>query len=66
MARMVHRSPSNRRLGGVCGGIGETYDLDPNVIRLAFVFIGLVTAFVPVAVTYFVAWLMLPEREVWA
>ena len=33
--RRLHLSRRNRKISGVCGGIGETYDIDPNVVSLA-------------------------------
>ena len=65
-ARTLYRSTADRRFGGVCAGIAETYDLDPNVVRIAVVTLALVTAIVPVSIAYFVAWMMLPERPPYA
>ncbi|WP_304348825.1 PspC domain-containing protein, partial [Corynebacterium frankenforstense] len=31
----LHRSPVDRWIGGVCGGIAETYGWDPVIVRLA-------------------------------
>jgi len=47
----------------VCGGIGQTYDIDPNVVRLVVVFLGLATGLIPMAVTYLAARLLLPWPE---
>lgn len=58
--RQLHLSRKNRKISGVCGGIGETYDIDPNVIRLVAVFLALVTGLVPLVVTYIAARLLLP------
>lgn len=46
----------------VCGGIGETYDLDPTLFRLIVVFLCFATAIVPVALTYFIAWAIMPKE----
>jgi phage shock protein C len=35
--RKLHRSQVNRMIGGVCGGIAEYFNIDPNLIRLLFV-----------------------------
>lgn len=34
MDRRLHRSSSDKLIAGVCGGIGETYNIDPTIIRL--------------------------------
>ncbi len=58
--RQLHLSRKNRKIFGVCGGIGETYDIDPNMIRLLAIFLGLATGLVPLLVTYIAARLLLP------
>ena len=35
MNKRLYRSVSNRMLSGVCGGIGEYFDIDPTLVRLA-------------------------------
>ena len=60
--RKLFLSKKNSKIFGVCGGIGETYDIDPTVIRLATIFLFLVTAIIPVLVTYILSWIFLPEK----
>jgi phage shock protein C len=60
--RRLHLSKKDRKIFGVCGGIAETYDLDPTLVRLVVVFACLVTAVVPMLITYFVAWLIMPNE----
>lgn len=55
--KQLYRSCTNRILGGVCGGLGEYFDIDPVVIRLIFVLL----AFAGVGiVTYLIAWIIVP------
>lgn len=61
--RKLHISKTDKKLLGVCGGIAETYNLDPTVVRLAVVFSCMVTAIIPVLVTYLVAYFVMPETE---
>jgi phage shock protein C len=35
--KQLTRSTRNHMLSGVCGGLGEFLDLDPTILRLAFV-----------------------------
>ncbi len=35
--KRLHRSSSNKMLLGVCGGLGEHFDIDPTILRLLFV-----------------------------
>jgi phage shock protein C len=61
--KRLHLSRKNRKISGVCGGIGETYDIDPNLVRLTAVFLALVTGVIPMVLTYIVARLILPWPE---
>jgi len=58
----LYLSEKDKKIAGVCGGIGETYNIDPTLIRLAFVFAALLTAVIPVVVTYVIAWIIVPKK----
>jgi len=60
--RKLYLSEKDSKIFGVCGGIGETYDIDPTLVRLGVVFLCLATAFVPVLVTYLVSWIIIPKK----
>lgn len=53
------RRSSERVLGGVCAGIGESFGVDPVLVRLAAVVIGLFSAGFAL-VAYVVAWVLIP------
>ena len=36
MEKRLHRSRSNRVIGGVCGGLGEYFGIDPVIVRIIF------------------------------
>ncbi len=36
--KKLYRSRENRMIGGVCGGLGEYFDIDPTLVRVLFVF----------------------------
>ena len=38
--KKLYRSRENAMLAGVCGGIGEFFDIDPTIVRLAWVILG--------------------------
>ncbi len=56
----LFRSEENRKIAGVCGGLGEMMDVDPTIIRLSFVVIGLATGILPLTVGYLLAWWIVP------
>ena len=41
MKKKLTRSATDKKLGGVCGGIAEYLDVDTTVIRLAWVLFAL-------------------------
>ena len=57
------RSRKDRKIAGVCGGLGELLDWDPTLIRLAFILLVLPTGIIPLVVVYLVAWVLVPEAE---
>jgi phage shock protein C len=55
------RSANDKILGGVCGGLGHYFGIDPVIIRL--IFIGLLFAGGMTVVLYPILWLVMPEAE---
>lgn len=35
--KRLHKSESDKKLCGVCGGIAEYFDIDPTIVRLAWI-----------------------------
>jgi phage shock protein C len=60
--KRLYRSTKERMIAGVCGGIAERFDWDPSLVRIGAVFIGLITAVLPVFITYVIAWIIIPEK----
>ena len=58
--KRLYRSRNERILGGVCGGLGEYFGVDPVVIRLIWVVLTLLTLFMGIIV-YIIAWIIIPE-----
>ncbi|WP_124098407.1 PspC domain-containing protein [Ruminococcus sp. Marseille-P6503] len=59
MNKKLYRSISSRMICGVCGGIGEYFNIDPNVVRIGFVILGCGGVGI---ITYIVAAIILPEK----
>lgn len=57
--KKLYRSRTDRKLAGVCGGIGEYFEIDPVLIRLAWIFFTLAGGGGVLA--YIIAWLVVPE-----
>ena len=59
--KRLYRSDTNKILAGVCGGLGEYFDIDPTIIRIIAVILlfGFGTGFV----AYIIAWIIMPLRR---
>ena len=60
--KKLTRSTSDRKLSGVCGGLGQFLNVDPTLLRLVLVFVGIATGIVPMLIAYVVAWAIVPEE----
>lgn len=61
--RRIYRSEVDRKLGGVCGGIGEVLDVDPTFVRLILAISALATGVFPFVLGYLIAWWIIPARS---
>jgi phage shock protein PspC (stress-responsive transcriptional regulator) len=58
--RLLRRRTSDRVIGGVAGGLGDYFGVDPLLIRIGFV--GLILFGGAGVVLYLIAWLMVPAE----
>ena len=58
--KKLYRSRSSRYLAGVCGGIGEYFNIDPNIVRIIAVLLAVGSLGV-MMILYIAAALLLPE-----
>lgn len=60
--KRLYRNKREAKIGGVCAGLGDYFDIDPVLIRLLFVILcfwggaGIIL--------YLVAWIIVPENPV--
>jgi len=59
MQKRLARSQTDRRISGVCGGLGELFGIESSGIRLGFVLFGLFGAGVLV---YFILAFIVPDE----
>jgi phage shock protein C len=59
MNRRLYRSSRERVISGVAGGVAEYFDIDPSIVRIAWVLLALITGGV-FLVLYGVMWLVVP------
>ena len=58
--KRVFRDSFNGILGGVCSGLGEYFEIDPEIFRLLF--IAFFFMFGGGIFIYLIAWLIIPDR----
>lgn len=49
-------------LAGVCGGIAEYFNVDPTIVRLIWIFLAMVTAFVGAFIAYLICAIVIPAK----
>ena len=60
--KRLYRSRKDRMIAGVCGGLGQYFEMDPVWVRLLFIlfFIGLGTGFL----AYLIMWIIVPNAPI--
>lgn len=53
---------SEKKICGVCGGIGDYFDIDPSMVRLGWVVMTLLTGIVPGIIAYFIVAIVVPKQ----
>ncbi len=59
--KRLYRSTKDRMLGGVCGGIADYFQVDPTLVRLAWILLTL--AWGAGLILYIIAWIIVPEHK---
>ena len=62
MTSRLYRSRSDRMLFGVSGGLSDHLDIDPTLVRLGWVVLGIVTGGFAI-LAYIVLAIVVPERD---
>lgn len=61
MKKKLCKSRKNKFICGVCGGIGEYFNIDPTIVRLICVIVGLLKGFG--LLLYVIACIIMPYNE---
>ncbi len=63
MPEEIYRTEDDKIVAGVCGGLAEHYDLDPNLVRIAALLVILLTFPIGLFAYLFAWWLLPPKSE---
>lgn len=58
--RRLYRSRYDKKLGGVCAGLANFFQIDPTLVRLLWVL--LVVFYGAGILAYIIAWIIVPEE----
>jgi phage shock protein C len=61
MDKKLRRSKNDAMIAGVAGGIAEYFNVDPVLIRLAFVLTAVLGG--PGLLIYIIMWIIMPESD---
>ena len=61
--KQLYRSTTDKKLAGVCGGLGEYFNIDPTIIRVIFVVLALPGG-LPGVIPYAILWILVPQDNV--
>lgn len=60
MEKRLYRSRHEKIIGGVCGGVGRYFDIDPTIVRLITVLLFFAKGIG--ALAYLIAWIIIPAK----
>lgn len=63
MKGKLYRSKNDRLIAGVLGGLGQYFNVDSTILRLAWVLITVFTGFVPGVIAYILAVIIIPQEK---
>ena len=58
--KRLYKSNKHKMITGVCGGIGEYFNIDPTLVRLLWVIFALAGGSGVLA--YIIGWIIIPEK----
>lgn len=60
--KKIYRIEEEKKIAGICAGLAQEFNIDVTIVRLAFVFLTIVTALWPGIITYLVGWYLIPVK----
>ena len=59
--KKLYLSDTDKKIGGVCGGLGEYFEIDPTFVRVVFILIALLSCGLGV-LAYILIWMIIPRK----
>ena len=61
-SKKLYLSDKDKKIGGVCGGIAEYFDIDSTVVRLIWILAALLSLGLGI-IAYIIAWIVIPRKH---
>lgn len=62
MNKKLYRDTDNKMICGVCSGLAKYLNVDVTLVRVIYAVLSVFTAFVTLAILYFVLAIIIPEE----
>lgn len=62
MSKKIYRSSTNKIIGGVCGGLGEYFNIDPSIIRIFWLLFS-ISGSGSGMLAYIICLIVIPEKD---
>jgi phage shock protein PspC (stress-responsive transcriptional regulator) len=59
--KKLYLSDTDRKIGGVCAGLGEYFEIDSTIFRIIFIFLT-IASFGLGVIGYLAVWAVIPRR----
>lgn len=59
--KKLYLSNTDRKIGGVCGGLGEYFEIDSTIFRILMIFLAIISLGLGV-VGYLAMWGIIPRK----
>jgi phage shock protein C len=60
--KKMYLSSDDYKISGVCGGVGEYFNIDPTLIRLGVIVVTILTGILPGIIGYVLAVIIIPKK----
>ena len=62
-SRNLVKLKSNKKIGGVCGGLGRYLGIDPTIVRIVFILFFIFASMKIAIITYLILLILMPEEK---
>jgi len=62
--KRLYRSEKNSIFFGICGGLGDYFEIDPVILRVIWLLVVVFTGVVPGLLVYIIAFFIIPKETV--